>query len=430
MRRLTELVVGLCTLGLLTSTWLIQGLFVPLRVASDSMAGAVLGPHSKVDCRDCGFRFALSCETTSPQPIVCPNCGAANDPNTFSQVVGDRLVIDRAGCVLRPPQRWEIVALRCPDRADEVCVKRIIGLPGEAVQIRRGDIYINGRIARKDLRSLLEMAVSVHDEFQPADTESFWRPEDTSSEWRSMADEFTCDRQGMSASSQRVDWLTYEHRQFSALAAKGTPSAILNDIAYNQSESRELAPVPDVMLRCTARVVGDGALLFKVDDFRDEFVVRLSAGTQGAKLLRNGQEVARAATTVALDPPVDVDLALADHQLLLAVNRRVVLEYPYEPSDRAAKPTPHPLAIGAERATAQVAKVRVLRDIFYSPAEGVSATKEYRLGADEYFVLGDNSPVSEDSRSWKLAVPSELILGKALVWRWPSGWKQGHRTVK
>ena len=40
-----------------------------------------------------------------------------------------------------------------------------------------------------------------------------------------------------------------------------------------------------------------------------------------------------------------------------------------------------------------------------------------RLAADEYYVLGDNSPVSEDSRTWPDggAIDAKLLVGKPLV---------------
>ena len=58
------------------------------------------------------------------------------------------------------------------------------------------------------------------------------------------------------------------------------------------------------------------------------------------------------------------------------------------------------------------------------------------LGKDEFFVLGDNSPNSEDGRWWnqegmgnngrfyrKGIVPRDYLVGKAMFVYWPSGFK-------
>jgi signal peptidase I len=48
--------------------------------------------------------------------------------------------------------------------------------------------------------------------------------------------------------------------------------------------------------------------------------------------------------------------------------------------------------------------------------------RQYRLGDDEYFVLGDNSPLAADSRDHFGAggVPGELLVGKPFMVYLPS----------
>jgi Signal peptidase, peptidase S26 len=57
------------------------------------------------------------------------------------------------------------------------------------------------------------------------------------------------------------------------------------------------------------------------------------------------------------------------------------------------------------------------RDIHYRSEEGKHGTRsEYRLPADEYFVLGDNSANSQDSREWDVpGVPERYFLGKPFL---------------
>ena len=51
------------------------------------------------------------------------------------------------------PRRWDVIVFKEPQEADNY-IKRLIGLPGETVEIVDGDIYVRrrGRPAREDLQ--------------------------------------------------------------------------------------------------------------------------------------------------------------------------------------------------------------------------------------------------------------------------------------
>ena len=58
---------------------------------------------------------------------------------------GDNLITDKLTYRLREPERFEIICFRSESEKHDL-IKRIIGLPGETVQILDGEIYINGEV--------------------------------------------------------------------------------------------------------------------------------------------------------------------------------------------------------------------------------------------------------------------------------------------
>ena len=57
---------------------------------------------------------------------------------------GDRLIGNRLAYRSKSPERGDIVIFRYPDNEEELYVKRVIGLPGDTIDIEDGKIYING----------------------------------------------------------------------------------------------------------------------------------------------------------------------------------------------------------------------------------------------------------------------------------------------
>lgn len=65
--------------------------------------------------------------------------GASMEPNFYDH---EYLIIDELSFRMREPVRGEVVVFRYPRNPSQYYIKRIIGLPGETVVIKEGDVFI------------------------------------------------------------------------------------------------------------------------------------------------------------------------------------------------------------------------------------------------------------------------------------------------
>ncbi|MGE3173137.1 MAG: signal peptidase I [Planctomycetota bacterium] len=70
--------------------------------------------------------------------------GHSMEPSLFD---GDRLVVDRVACSLGDVHRGDVVVLRYPRNPAVDFVKRVVGLPGDRIALRRGQLWVNGEMA-------------------------------------------------------------------------------------------------------------------------------------------------------------------------------------------------------------------------------------------------------------------------------------------
>ena len=57
-----------------------------------------------------------------------------------------RLVVEKVSYRFHGPRRGDIVVIRVPSQGEELLIKRVVGLPGETVEIRDGRVYIDGQL--------------------------------------------------------------------------------------------------------------------------------------------------------------------------------------------------------------------------------------------------------------------------------------------
>jgi signal peptidase I len=65
--------------------------------------------------------------------------------------VGDRLIVEKLSYYGHPPQRGDIVVFAPPPQLqeqgyleDQAFIKRVIGLPGEKIEVKNGRVYVDG----------------------------------------------------------------------------------------------------------------------------------------------------------------------------------------------------------------------------------------------------------------------------------------------
>ncbi|MFR0985707.1 MAG: signal peptidase I [Frisingicoccus sp.] len=63
---------------------------------------------------------------------------------------GENLITDKITYRFKEPKRFDIIVFPYKDNTSKLLIKRIIGMPGETVQIENGRVYINGHELNED----------------------------------------------------------------------------------------------------------------------------------------------------------------------------------------------------------------------------------------------------------------------------------------
>jgi signal peptidase I len=497
IREAVESVVIAFVLAFLFRTFEAEAFVIP----TGSMAPTLMGRHKDLHCPKCGSPYQLSASdevdnegtqrgfTTAG---TCPMCRYTADlsPDNpqhekYPSYNGDRILVSKFAYQFREPRRWEIIVFKFPgDQTTDSrtnFIKRLIGLPGETIRIRNGDIWVRDdargekdfHIARKPPDKLLAMLQPVFDnDYMPAIAKLGW-PERWRAEppggWQSDGSAaFKTDGR-----SPGENWLRYEHRvpsywQWPEKAGAPVPDLqpqwITDFTAYDTSRERGdqranyPAPPPDsvgnywvgdLALSCAVELEGrEGELIFELRKGGRWFQCRADIATGQATLSISGEDQANfhptAQTTLKGPGRHTVRFSNCDDQLLLWIDDKLVrfdapTDYPPLGNDLPDRSDLTPVGIASVGAAAKVEHLAVFRDLYYiahllpggdggrHPDNDPAEHADFRLKADQFFALGDNSARSKDGRLWGFDnhyVPRELLIGKALFIYWPHSWNR------
>ncbi len=444
------------------------------RIPTGSMADTLKGAHFRLRCRQCGYRYEHGfipgryrlAEDTIPRgsvrtpPTRCPVCGHYPVSSEQAPVAnGDRILVLKCIYQFFEPKRWDVVVFKNPLEPEINYIKRLVGRPEEMVEIIDGDVYIDGQISRKPPKVQNELWMPVYDnDYQPVrPSEPSFNNHTWQQPFKNIGDsKWAVGREnptlfGLDSDPNRPSTMIYD-------------SSVGNDFraTYAYDDVRNYADMPycsDLMVRFYLTTADrQGHIGVALSKYKTEY--RASVDSTGKMTIARFSEGSE--TTVAEDWTRPAKAAKATLVKFANVDHRLIFEFggkklTYDlgrgvnaagrimgdEGDLLKDIPPEVKIFGAGRLT--LSHVAIFRDIHYTEGRFAHSRNPGRAGQgnpfklekDEFFVLGDNSPNSQDSRWWDRpgksnknispypegVVPRDYLVGKALFVYWPSGFK-------
>jgi len=436
----------------------------PFRIPTGSMAETLKGDHLRLACQQCGYEYDYDLGNyrqagdANPRRRLesmssrCPSCGYYQMTGGRMPITsGDRILVLKCIYQFFEPEQWDVVVFKNPLDPSENYIKRLIGRPGQTVEIIDGDIYIDGQISRKPAKVQNELWMPVFDnDYHPA------RPREGLFNGHNWQQPFK--------NIQGSKWTTYKDSPciFRLNSAADQINSLIYDTsignnfkatyAYSDVTRYEYMPYcSDLMVRFhLQRSGGQGSVGIALTKYRRrynatiDFTGRMiiTEVSQGSKTILDSRQVELSSA----DKPTQVKFANVDHQLIFQFgDEKLTYDLGPLPEDAGPRETdiePQVGIFGSGKLT--LSHIAIFRDIHYTSKPFVNSSKSgmategnpLTLAEDQFFVLGDNSPNSADGRWWHSSgignnglsyrqgiVPREYLVGKAFVVYWPGGFK-------
>jgi signal peptidase I len=441
------------------------------RIPTGSMADTLKGAHWQLGCPQCGYEYAYNYgseivpnhDVRIESASRCPSCGYFLPRGTIRMAAnGDRILVLKCIYQFFEPKRWDVVVFKNPDEPGQNFIKRLVARPGEEIKIIDGDIYINGKIARKPPKIQQELWMPVYDnDYQPVRPElgifndQKWKQpfqNTEGSKWVIKAKDPTIFE--LESDAYDIHVMYYDTTRGNDFGAK--------NCAYNPSSTYRGSPYcSDLMVRFYANFSkSEGIIGIGLSKYGKRYKAQVdAAGTMMIAKSDNEAEWEELADTkskgLILNKPMLVKFVIVDHQLIFQFgDEKLTYDLGLEPEATGrvnGNVEPEVRIFGSGKKT--LSHVAIFRDIYYTtPPQDTgepsfaSNGSPFKLEPNEYFVLGDNSPASHDSRRWSNmgigingkrvyrpgTVPHDYLVGKAIFVYWPSGyefpWPQSIKT--
>jgi signal peptidase I len=230
--------------------------------------------------------------------------------------------------------------------------------------------------------------------------------------------------------NDRIDWIEYRHYD----PERSRFGPIRDFTPYNGGDVRGENVVADLTIEADISPRSDvQAVAVRLDHGPDHFLVTIPVDSKGKlEILRNGQVLdPNNPRSVLVSSPADrarftrLEASTIDRRLSVTMDDVPLFDpIDFEPGRSVDFGAPGvPLALGVKGGSMEVRRVRIYRDVYYTgslalgPRRPFAVDSPYVLGNDEFFVLGDNSPVSNDSRFWESSpvVRGDQFLGKPFL---------------
>ncbi len=434
----------------------------PFGVPTGSMAPALIGNHREAPCPRCGFPVCVGLPAGSGDPanhfsrVGCPNCGSRLSLAECRDLNGDRLLVDKRVFDLRSPRRWEMAVFRCPDcdprELGEPYVKRIVGIPGETITIRDGEVFADGSLLRKGLPEIQETHILIHDmSYVPNKIgwNNRWLLDPPGRDPRLPLQNAMPAEPAPTSVIQNgqitLDGLQEPHRN-AAITYRNwdldsdREEPIRSWCSYNglPRSFHQLPPVHDFFVSCELEILAsssEATFVVGLTDGADTVQAEFTVGPrESGRILLTHPMIGSLGSTSGIGLEVGrkhkLQFSFIDRRVILMLDGSVVIPPATLPVAEHRAEVSRPLQFQSRGCNLVIRTLKLYRDIYYTqygengtqPPHGSPAI----LGPDEYFMLGDNSSSSQDSRSWRRknrvgkeepgpGVPERLLLGKPLL---------------